>query len=600
MLIASIVVAGEIATQYLAHAWQNAPALGVPLCIPTHTAMYMARTVSWGTPALTIVLIIRHPHWTHRSWTWSVVSAGISGTAYTVSLGPVYSPLQGLGWMMRYRHVSEAAITLHHAEWIFALSLCVTVILSFVIMHPSARDTPSTSHGSARWNTGNALHHEHGLLLGYEGAHTLRYQGDGHLVTVAPTRSGKGVSVIIPNLLTYPGSVVVTDPKAENYAVTARRRAELGTTVHAFDPFDVVGGTATFNPLAVIDPDSLDAIDDARLLADMLVVVEGKETGEQAFWNEEARALLAGLILYVVAHEPPERRTLPHVRTLLTLAPTLWDEVLARMSRSTAVRGMVARAATRVLQKAEKERSGVISSAQSHTHFLDSPRMTRVLHQSTVELTALKREPMSLFLILPPDRLDTYQRWLRLMIASQLVSIMRTPGRPTHSVVFFLDEFAHLGRMQPVARDIALVGGYGATFWIFLQDLSQLRAIYAEQWPTFLANADVLQTFGTNDWDTAEYVSKMTGDATVQAASENASRGTSFGKHGSRQTGVSVTHAERGRRLLTPDEVRCLVPTYQLLFCKHTNPILARKECYYTAPQYTGQYDPNPLLSTTR
>jgi len=197
--------------------------------------------------------------------------------------------------------------------------LCVVLVIELLMTRQRRSAPSSVSHGSARWGMGESLRHSEGLILGRLNTRLLRYQGDGHLVTVAPTRSGKGVSVIIPNLLDYPGSVVVTDPKGENYAVTARRRQELGTTVHAFDPFDVVDGTAACNPLDVIDTTSPDAIDDARLLADMLVVVEGRETGEQAFWNEEARALLTGLILYTVSHEPVERRILPHVRTLLTL-----------------------------------------------------------------------------------------------------------------------------------------------------------------------------------------------------------------------------------------------------------------------------------------
>ena len=138
---------------------------------------------------------------------------------------------------------------------------------------------------------------------------------------------------MIPNLLHYAGSVVVTDPKGENYAVTARRRRELGSTVHALDPFGVVGGTATFNPFDLVDAKSPDANDDAWLLADMLVVPDGKMR-EEAFWHEEARALLAGLILYVASHAPPELRTLPHVRSLLTLAPEPFGLLLDDMLES--------------------------------------------------------------------------------------------------------------------------------------------------------------------------------------------------------------------------------------------------------------------------
>ena len=231
--------------------------------------------------------------------------------------------------------------------------------------------SPSGSHGTAQWGSGETLQREQGFLLGREGPRLLRFAGEGHVLTVAPTRSGKGVSAVIPNLLDHPGSVLVTDPKGENYAVTARWRRQIGQVVHAFDPFGVVGGKATYNPLDLVDATSPEAVDDARMLADMLVLPGARE-GDQAFWNEEARGILTGLILHVAASAPPAQRTLTEVRALLTRAPDAFAEVLHAMQASPAADGLVARAAARLLQKAEKERSGVLSTAQSHTHFLDS------------------------------------------------------------------------------------------------------------------------------------------------------------------------------------------------------------------------------------
>jgi type IV secretion system protein VirD4 len=241
----------------------------------------------------------------------------------------------------------------------------------------------------------------------------------------------------------------------------------------------------------------------------------------------------------------------------------------------------------------------VLSTAQSHTHFLDSPRMARVLDRSTVDLGALKRAPgTSVYLVLPSDRLDGYARWLRLVIACALLAVQRERGRSRHRVLFLLDEFAHLGRMQPVLRDVGLAGGYGLSFWLVVQDLSQLRSAYGDAaWPTFLANADVLQAFGTNDWDTAEYLSKMTGEATIRVASENASRGVSRGgRHApQRQQGAALTMAEKGRRLLLPDEVRRLPSAAQLLFVKGSAPHLVERVDYRTDPVLAGRADPNPL-----
>src|SRR6202043_1035659 len=146
----------------------------------------------------------------------------------------------------------------------------------------------------AQWSTGAELRGERGLLLGRDttGA-LLRYHGEGHLLTVAPTRSGKGTGCVIPNLLTYPGSVVVSDVKGELYAVTYRHRQRgLGQATFALDPFGIVSdSTASCNPLDLVDPAKDTAVDNARLIADMVVVAD-RRGGHAAFWDEEARSLL--------------------------------------------------------------------------------------------------------------------------------------------------------------------------------------------------------------------------------------------------------------------------------------------------------------------
>src|SRR5258708_1443825 len=320
----------------------------------------------------------------------------------------------------------------------------------------------------------------------------------------------------------------------------------------------------------------------------------GCREGEKAFWNEAARGPRTRLSLYGAASAPPDDRTLTEVRRLLTLVPQCAQELLVKMSRSQACDGLVARAAARLLQKADRERSGVVSTAQSHTHFLDSPRMASVLRTSTLDFGSLKSERVAVHLILPPERLEGYARWLRLMIACGLLAIARTPGQPEERVLFLLDEFAHLGRMHPVQRDIGLAGGYGVRFWLVLQDLSQLRSTYHDTWPTFLANADVLQAFGTNDWDTAEYLSKMTGEATVPVTSENRSAGESRGLHPHPQVGAAISSGGSGRRLLLPDEVRRLPSEWQLLFVKGPDPLLVPRLNYLPHPAFPRPPPPTP------
>ncbi len=259
--------------------------------------------------------------------------------------------------------------------------------------------------GSARLGSTSRLRRDTGVIVGRDGDGLLRLTGEGHLLTIAPTGSGKGVSSVIPNLLTYPGSVLVTDPKGENVAVTARARRMLGQRVHVLDPFGIAGGVDSFNPLDMIDTSSVDAYDEATLLADMLVVPDGTSSEDAAHWTEEARALLTGLLLYVAAHEPPVARTLTRVRQLLTAEQSVFIATLNDMQRSDRANGLIAEAGNQLLQKAEKEQSGVVSTARRHTHFLSSPRMTAVLSTSSVSFGGLKREPATVYLVLPPYHL---------------------------------------------------------------------------------------------------------------------------------------------------------------------------------------------------
>ncbi|MFC0373420.1 type IV secretory system conjugative DNA transfer family protein [Methylobacterium isbiliense] len=434
-----------------------------------------------------------------------------------------------------------------------------------------------------------------GLIVGREdrkGGRLLRYAGEQHLLTLAPTRSGKGVGAVIPNLLTAERSVLCIDPKGENARVTARRRHRFGP-VHVLDPFGVSGSlSAAYNPLNAIDLTSPDAAEDATTLADALV--SDPPGSSEPHWNEEAKALLTGLILHVVAEEEPYRRNLARVRELVTLAPDAFRALLTGMQASHAAGGLIARAANRHLSKSDREASGVLSAAQRHTHFLDSPRMGAVMARSDFTFADLKAGTSTVFLVLPPDRLDAYGRWLRLVVAQAITAMARSPTKPPSPVLFLLDEFAALGRLEPVERAMGLMAGYGLQLWPILQDLHQLRSIYGERAGTFLANAGVTQVFNVNDVDTAAWVSRALGETTT--AYETGSTGTSSqnspqGGRSSSTSETTSTHLTR-RALLTPDEVRRLAPGTSLLFLAGEASILARKVAYYADPEFRGLFDP--------
>lgn len=457
------------------------------------------------------------------------------------------------------------------------------------------------THGTARFATNKEVapltRQESGLLVGRDGktGKLLRYDGPAHLMTMAPTRTGKGVGTIIPNLLTADRSVICIDPKGENARIAGRAREAFGP-VHVLDPFGVTGKpSAAFNPLDALDPDGLDVAEDAGTLADALVYDEPGMAGE-AHWSEEAKALIGGMILHIAATEPRDRRTLATLRDCLTLAPETFTALLKEMQRSAAAGGLIARAANRHLGKSDREAAGVLSSAQRHTHFLDSPRMTAVLGRSDFTFGDLKVRTGTVFLVLPPDRLGTYSRWLRLLVTQSLTDMARTaatsPARPaaastrppTMSVLYLLDEFAALGHLAPVERAMGLMAGYGVQLWPILQDVHQLRATYGQRAGTFLSNAGVLQVFGVNDHESARLVSDLLGQETV--VFKPMSRALD-----SEKSGLTFGEQHVGRPLLTPDEVRNLPQHTELLFIAGQRPIVAGKLAYYVDPEFRGMFD---------
>jgi type IV secretion system protein VirD4 len=459
--------------------------------------------------------------------------------------------------------------------------LVIWIGVPFLVMRWIAPLMDRDEHGSARLMTDREIDtwadssKNPGLLLGRsldKQPRDLKYTGDAHLISIAPSRSGKGVSAIIPNLLTYPGSVLVVDPKGENARITARQRAKLGKT-YILDPFGTTGlSTASYNPLSRITSDNPDASDDAAALADALVV---RATDGDNHWDDEAAALLEGMILFVALHESPDRRHLGTLRELITEGPDKFAQILDVMKDCG---GLVERTANRFISKSDREASSVLSTAQRHTKFLDSERMTKVLGSAAgISFGELKRKSgTSIFLCIPPDRLDTYGRWLRLMVNEALLDMVAEPTKPDLSVLFLLDEFAALGQLQTVKRAMGLMAGYGMRLWPFLQDLSQLKATYGDAAQTFFANAGAIQWFGVNDIETAKQVSETIGQTTVLMFERD---------------GDTNSH---GRSLITPDELMTMDNEKQIVMLQGQRPALTRKIQYYSDPAFTDMWDVDP------
>jgi type IV secretion system protein VirD4 len=427
-----------------------------------------------------------------------------------------------------------------------------------------------------------------GVVLGRFGGKLIRHRTDRHLLTLAPNRSGKGVSSIIPNLLTWPGSLVVIDPKGENAAVTARHRREMGQDVHILDPLGITGmRQSRYNPLLWLDAESNTFVEDVALIADSLHMAQGMK--DDQFFLNESKAWIGGDIMHIVTSERREKCTLATLREHLTAGEAEFDWLLDDMVHNNEAFGLAARAANRLKQKADRERSGVISTAQAETHFLDSPSMAEVMAASDFDLGQLKRGEMTIYLVLPAERLATHGRWLRLMVSLCIAAATRDRTPPPHPLLIVLDEFAALGRLQAVETAIGLLAGYGVQLWPILQDLSQLQDLYPRRWRSFLANAGVIQAFGVNDAGTAECLSSLLGTRTVTVRHEGRSMD---GKHRG-----SENYGPTSRPLLMPHEIMRLPEDRQLVLINGKPPILAGRVRYYADTEFTGLFDPNPMTN---
>ncbi|TCL62515.1 type IV secretory system conjugative DNA transfer VirD4/TraG family protein [Rhizobium sp. BK251] len=264
-------------------------------------------------PLWAVVALVRFP--LRYAKTFITHAAGYAFVVFTVGFGIDYLTRVILG-------SNKGDLIWHIGNWMFsafAVTLLLRMVSAPLILHFGSAN--GDTHGSARFagrrEVAALTTSASGLLIGRatNSGRLLRYDGPAHLLTMAPTRSGKGVGTIIPNLLTVDRSIICIDPKGENAIIAGDARRRFGA-VHILDPFAVTNhATSAFNPLDGCDPDHIDIAEDISTLADALVFDAPGLSGD-AHWNEEAKALISGLLLHVVASQPAERRTLSTLRQL--------------------------------------------------------------------------------------------------------------------------------------------------------------------------------------------------------------------------------------------------------------------------------------------
>ena len=422
---------------------------------------------------------------------------------------------------------------------------------------------------------------------------------DRHLVTVAGSRSGKGVSAILPNLAKYRGSVLVLDPKGENASLTAERRGKgrgvpdggLGQEVYVLDPFGKANVAhdyrAEFNPMSGLDPDSPMFVDYCASIADALVYATAKDANNH--WNNNARMVLKGFIAWVATSETLPRNLIT-VRKLINQGADGFDALLDEMleeQNAERANGVPAEMAGALQTMGDEEQGSVLSTTRTNLEFLSSKPMADMLKGDgrTVDLKTWKYGGSSIYLCLPAGLLHMHARFFRLFLNRLLAVVEETKPVPREDPkgIFILDEIHVLGHMQQLETAIGLLAGYGVRIWSFWQDFTQAKSIYGDRWESFLGNASIIQAFGLNDLLTLKYMSDRLGNSMTMTQTSN-----QISMQQSAQGYSGKTDQLGQSPLITPEEISYYFSRQtnaQIILYTGTNPIWMKRTNYWN-PEY--------------
>ena len=323
------------------------------------------------------------------------------------------------------------------------------------------------------------------------------YYGGPHLLTCAPTGSGKGRCCAMPALLEYPGQVVTIDIKGELYGCTHRRRREMGQQVIKLDPFRVVDSTTDgFNPLEMFHLPTTDCDTDAQMVASMLS--EGNKFGRDPFWDTTASGLHSAVINYLVTMKPRDKQNFNEMRRLLCSDDVIYRIATIMDAEGKKMRELAYQEFASFLQLAEREtRPSVLATAQSYIKTFNSERVSEMLDQSSFSLQDFAEgKPMSIYIIIPPERLESHRPLLRIILASLFAAVFSRKRIPDPRTLFLIDEAGNLGSFPVMKAAMTLCRGFGVRCWTFWQDMQQIQDCYPTCWRTIVNNAGALQLFG--------------------------------------------------------------------------------------------------------
>ena len=543
---------------------------------------------------------------------WGATQWTAAALGYQLRLGPpwfdfhgtpVYYPWKLFEWWFFFD--AYAPQVFDTGGMIAASSGLLAVVVAIAMSVWRSRQARKvTTYGSARWADvadirKAGLTQPAGVFLGQHDGHYLRHEGPEHVLTFAPTRSGKGVGLVVPTLLSWPASAVIHDIKGENWQITAGWRSRFSHCL-LFNPTDA--SSAAYNPLLEVRRGAHE-VRDVQNIADILVDPEGA-LEKRNHWEKTSHALLVGAILHVLY--AGEDKTLRGVANFLSDPACPFELTLHRMMTTRHLgdvpHPVVASAAREVLNKSDNERSGVLSTAMSFLGLYRDPTVAAVTSRCDWRIADLiaSASPVSLYLVVPPSDISRTKPLIRLIL-NQIVrrlteSLDGSDGiQRRHKLLLMLDEFPALGRLDFFETALAFMAGYGIRSFIIAQSLNQIDKAYGQN-HSILDNCHVRVTFATNDERTAKRISETLGTATELRAQRNYAghRLAPWLGH------LMVSRQETARPLLTPGEVMQLPTDEAVVMVSSVAPIKAKKLRYFADANFKQRVLPPPSVTAGR
>lgn len=552
--------------------------------------------ILWG-QILIVFTIVLTTTWAATQWTaWRLgFQPQLGAPWFEIGGWPIYYPPAFFWWW--YFYDAYAPPIFIEGAIIAASGGFIAIAVAILMSVWRAREAQSVdTYGSARWaklteiETAGLLGPD-GVVLGKLNSEYLRHDGPEHVLCFAPTRSGKGVGLVIPSLLTWPGSAIVHDIKGENWQLTAGFRARHGRVL-LFDPTNP--NSSAYNPLLEVRRGEWE-VRDVQNIADILVDPEGS-LEKRNHWEKTSHALLVGAILHVLYAE--KDKTLAGVAAFLSDPKRPIESTLAAMMKTAHLgeagpHPVIASAARELLNKSDNERSGVLSTAMSFLGLYRDPVVAKVTRRCDWRITDMVggKRPATLYLVVPPSDINRTKPLIRLIlnqVGRRLTEDLQSKTA-RHKLLLMLDEFPALGRLDFFESALAFMAGYGLKSFLIAQSLNQIEKAYGPN-NSILDNCHVRVSFATNDERTAKRVSDALGTATEMRAMKNYA-----GHRLSPWLGhLMVSRQETARPLLTPGEVMQLPPADEIVMVAGISPIRAKKVRYYEDPRLQDRIVPPP------